>query len=411
MDTEDHMIRTLLAEPPPTVHAASAARRRLTDEIAAEAAARGVGGAARRGPRRAAWGGSGRHAAWRRWSLGGAGLTAVAAAALVVALTAGQAGTGGRPAPDTGGGPGAAPAGPAADASPAELLLAAAGTAERMSGTGKYWRFLSVSETGPLRVPAGPEPYRIMQREASETWTARDPGGQSWNGEQTLGFRPRTDADRLAWERAGSPKKVDLGPADSPDGGRVTRSIDPQPGTLSRSESYPTYDSEFGPLALAELPTDPQALRAAVIARVTERKGGGGEAPPQAALNMSTFQLLSWLLAKAPATAALRSAAFTVLSGLPGVVNAGPARDAADRPGVALDLREANGKGDGKYATRARLILDPTTYRLLGVAIASGPVGPDGDVDMSPGTVFKESATVILRAEWTDEEPVAPDLR
>jgi hypothetical protein len=88
------------------------------------------------------------------------------------------------------------------------------------------------------------------------------------------------------------------------------------------------------------------------------------------------------------------------------VVNAGPARDAADRPGVALELRETR----GGVAERFRLILDPGTYQLLGVEIISGETGPDGTVDTSPAGRFKERSTVVLRAEWTDAEPVPPSL-
>jgi hypothetical protein len=444
VDSEDRLIRTLLAEPPATTHAVAVARRRLTDEITAPAgtalressgaamrdsgiaAMRAAGGAALREPGGAAlrepggaamrFGGAGRRRAPRRtlwpagrwrWSLAGGGLTAAVAAGLALAMSlapTGPGGTAGGGRGTDGGGPGgtATPAGPAADASPEQLLLAAAGTAGRMTGTGKYWRFLTVSETGPLQVRSGPEPYRIMQREASETWTARDPSGQNWAGHQMLGTRPRSDADRAAWQRAGSPTTFDLGPADSPNGGRSTRQIDPQPGTLTAQERYPSYDSDLGPLALADLPTDPRALRAEIVARI-ERQSRGESVD----VEWMVFQTLSGLLARAPASAELRAAAFTVLSELPGVVNAGATSDAAGRAGVSLDLRRTN----GGYLNRSRLILDPTTYQLLGINAISGPLGADGEVDTSSGKVFKEGAFVVLRAEWTDQEPTAPDVR
>lgn len=384
METDDQMIRALLAEPPATAHAVAVARRRLTDEINAEPAP----GRGRRALR-----------VWR-WSLAGGGLAGLAAAGLALVMTAGPT-----PPPRLGEGGGtavAAPPGPAADASP-ELLLVAAARAEDTLGTGKYWRVLTVTESGPLPVRTGPEPYLLTQREAAESWTAREPDGQSWDGYQQLGARPRAEADRAVWVRAGSPRTFDLGPADSPSGGRSTRSTDPSPGVLHKRDKYPEYDSVLGPLALAKLPTDPQALHAAVVALI-ERNSEGGSEPTPAETDYAVFTLLSGLLTDAPAAPALRSAAFLVLSDLPGVDNAGPAQDAAGRSGIALELRQEQ----GRHASALRLILDATTYRLLGTAHTSGELGADGKIDPSRG---KEGSTVQLKAEWTDQQPVAPALR
>ena len=283
------------------------------------------------------------------------------------------------------------------------MLLVAAARAEDTKGTGKYWHVRTVTESGPLRVGSGPERYFLTQRSATESWTARKLGGQSWDGYQQLGARPRAEADRVAWVRAGSPRTFDLGPADTTSGGRSTRSADPSRGVLYKRDSHPKIDALYDPLALAKLPTEPQALRAAVL-ELLDRRRVDGDKPTQAVLDSNVFSLLSELLTDAPAEPALRSAAFIVLSTLPGVTNAGPAQDAEGRSGIALELRQVQ----GKFGSVMRLILDDTTYRLLGSAYSSGEFDANGQIVVAES---KEGSTVQLKAEWTDQQPVAPALR
>jgi hypothetical protein len=385
MDTQDRMITTLLAEPAASAHATAAARRGLMNEI--------DGTSVRRRPARTL-----------RWSLVG---TSVAAVGLAVAMTIGNAAA---PGETGGGGTGvvAAPpvAGPGADASPRQLLLAAATSAQHPAGAGKYWRVLTVEESGPLTAGTGRDAYQLLQREANETWTSRDPDGQSWNGQQSLGARPRTAADLAAWKRDGSPRTISFGPADTSIGGQVTRSLDPGKGVLRRDTGDPTYESAYGPLELAGLPTDPKQLRAAVNALIEKSREGGppatrGEDVP------AIFSVLSGLLTDAPASPALRSAAFTVLSALPGVANKGPRRDGSGRSGVALELR----RNIGPQVETQWMILDPSGYRLLSTGASGGDRGADGQIDVSHGKPFKEVAKVLLKAEWTDQKPVPPALR
>lgn len=386
METENQMIRTLLAAPPPSAHTTTAARRRLTDAIAGRRPAR---------RRRPSW----------RLSLAGSGLAAVAAAGVALVMAVGAGGSGGLGETGSGGAPGVAapPAGPQADAAAPQLLLAAAEQAESTAGTGRYWRVAKVTEGGLfLPVHAKGETFYVSERSIIETWTPRDPGGQTWEGRQSLGFQPRTAEDEAAWKRAGSPRSFDFGPADTVQGGRVIRRMGPGQPELTRITGDGDYASTYGPIALADLPTEPAKLRAAVDALIKKR----GVEPTDAAV----FALLGNLLTEAPAQPELRAAAFTVLSTLSGVVNAGWRADVTGRKGVALELKQAVGQPEGgTFVDRSWLILDPKTYQLLGGGMQAAMAGKDGKPDITKGG--KESSAAVVTAQWTDQRPVAPHGR
>jgi len=386
METENQMIRTLLAAPPPSAHTTTAARRQLTDAIAGRRPAR---------RRRPSW----------RLSLAGGGLAAVAAAGVALVMAVGAGGPAGLGATGSGGAPGVAapPAGPQADAAAPQLLLAAAEQAESTAGTGRYWRVATVAE-GALYLPVHVkgETFYVSERSIIETWTPRDPGEQAWEGRQSLGFQPRTAQDEAAWKRAGSPRSFDLGPADTAQGGRVIRRMGPGKAELTRSPGDGDYASTYGPLALADLPTEPATLRAAVDTLIKKR----GAEPTDAAV----FALLGNMLTETPAQPKLRAAAFTVLSTLSGVVNAGSRADLTGRNGVALELKQsAEQPGGGTFIDRSWLILDPKTYQLLGGGMQGAMVGKDGKPDIAKGG--KESSVALVTAQWTDQRPVAPHSR
>jgi hypothetical protein len=386
METENQMIRTLLAEPPPSAHTTTSARRQLTDAI--------VG---RRPSRR-------RRPSWRL-SLAGSGLAAVAAAGVALVMAAGTGSPAGLGATGSGGAPGVAapPGGPQADAGAPQLLLAAAEQAESTAGTGRYWRVARVTE-GALYLPvhAKGETFSVSERWITETWTPRDHDEQAWEGRQSLGFQPRTAKDQAAWKRAGSPRSFDLGPADTTRGGRVIRRMGPGKAELTRSTGDGDYASTYGPLALADLPTDPAKLRAAVDTLIKKR----GAEPTDAAV----FALLGNLLTDAPVQPKLRAGAFTVLSTLSGVANAGSRADVTGRRGLALELKQAVKQPEGgTFIDRSWLILDPKTYQLLGGGMQGAMAGKDGEPDITKGG--KESSAAVVTAQWTDQRPVAPHGR
>lgn len=386
METENQMIRTLLAVPPPPAHTTAAARRQLTDAIAGRRAAR---------RRRPSW----------RLSLAGSGLAAVAAAGVALVMAVGTGGPAGLGATGSGGAPGVAapPAGPQADAAAPQLLLAAAERAGSTAGTGRYWLVAKVTE-GALYLPVHVkgETFYVSERSITETWTPRDPNGQAWQGRQSLGFQPRTAKDEAAWKRAGSPRSFDLGPADTTQGGHVIRRMGPGKAELTRIDGDGDYGSVFGPIGLADLPTEPAKLRAAVDTLIKKR----GAEPTDAAV----FTLLGALLTEAPAQPELRAAAFTVLSTLSGVVNAGSRADLTGREGVALELKQAAGQpGGGTFVARSWLVLDPKTDQLLGGGMQGAMAGKDGRPDITKGG--KESSVAVVTAQWTDQRPVPPHGR
>jgi hypothetical protein len=346
----DEMIRTLLSEPPPSAEATNAARRRLTDEIAGRRTAR---------PPRRTW----------HWSLAG---TAVAAAVAVV-IAAGNIGANA---------PAVAPPGPEATAP--ELLLAAAHqAATKPAGSGRYWRVQIVTKVSGanLRGRADGETFDIGLRYVDEVWQPRNAGDATWSGSQSLGVFPWSAKDRAAWEKAGSPTEFE-GFLDPPTGARnITLFTKPRAGRLKRVE--PGYRIEvfnlYDPLKLAKLPADPDALHAAALDTLKK----DGREPG----NLGVYVMMTELLKFAPATPELRSAAFTVLSRVPGVGNVGIREDATGRQGIGI----------GYLDDKSWIILNPRDYSFLGF-------GSDGH-KRSPG-----AATSMLKAEWTDAKPVAPAL-
>jgi hypothetical protein len=347
----DEMIRTLLSEPPPSAEATSAARRRLTDEIAARRSAR---------PPVKAW----------HWSM-----AAVAAVAAVVAVVLAAGNLGANV-------PAVAPLGPEATAP--ELLLAAAHqAATKPAASGRYWRVQIVRKRydKSLRGRANGETFGLGVRAAYEVWQPKNPSDGTWLGMQGLGVAPGSAKDRAAWERAGSPTEFES-LLDPPTGAvDETVSTEPQPGSLKRVESgfrievFNLYD----PFELAKLPADPDALQAAALDRL---KKEGREPDP------GLYVMMTELLKFAPATPELRSAAFTVLSRVPSAHNVGVREDAMGRRGIGIEL----------YDNDSWIILDPRDYTFLGY-------GSDG------GENSPSEATAMLKAEWTDDEPVAPALK
>ena len=359
----DELIRAVLSEPPPSAAATDEARRRLTEEIAGRPArpARRTGRPAR--PARRTW----------RWSMAGTAVAALAAVVLAAVVTMDT-----RPEP-----PGATGPGPAATAP--ELLLAAAHRAAAApAGSGRYWRVQIVAKSSGLnlRGRAGGETFDIGLRDVSEVWQPKNPADGTWAGEQRLGVFPWSAADRAAWQRAGSPTEF-TGFLDPPTDARtVTLSTAPRPGRLKRVEAGYRIEvfNLYDPLDLATLPAGPDALAAAARAELTR----DGRDPD----DTGVYVMMTELLKFAPATPQLRAAAFTVLSKVPGVRTVGTREDATGRSGIGI----------GYLDNDAWIILNPHDYTFLGY-------GRDG------GGGSPSEVTSMLRAEWTDAEPVAPALR
>ncbi|MFG2053730.1 CU044_5270 family protein [Micromonospora sp. NPDC048930] len=267
------------------------------------------------------------------------------------------------------------PAPATAPATARQLLLAAAETvAGTEAGTGRYWK--TVVEDGEVRQvgPTGGR-YDILVRMRVETWYATDPADRTWVFFQPLGARPVDAADEAAWRRAGSPSR--WGQFSAAPGSRRLRT----PNGLDPARNYLLGGMSVTGAELAALPTDPAALRAALLSRYE-----GGE---------SNTEYLYWsgnqLVLQLPASPQVRAAAYRMLAGLDGVTELGPVTDPHGRPGMAVAYTR---RGDGGLG-QTRLIVDPRT----GMALA------EESWDADTGRLLGYQA--VVDASWTDTQPTA----
>jgi hypothetical protein len=192
------------------------------------------------------------------------------------------------------------------------------------------------------------EQWSVAIRTERETWMAPDGSGRIVETIHDVRFL--SDADRKAWQRAGSP---DLYPT----------------GRLSDERFEP---GELTFLDLAALPTDLQSL----TSLIEERRILPG--PPGAC---ESFDIIGDLLRETHAHPKLRAALYRVAAGLRGVHVEGTVRDAVGRSGIGLSCVLGG--------VRTELIFDPATSMML----------EERTIDtMSQGTLavatFLESGTV-----------------
>ncbi|GIF53738.1 hypothetical protein DFJ67_1818 [Asanoa ferruginea] len=133
--------------------------------------------------------------------------------------------------------------------------------------------------------------------------------------------------------------------------------------------------------AIAALPADPDKLKAKLL---TWYAGGDGD---QADF---LFYSASALVLSLPARPQVRSAAYRMLAGVPGITALGRVTDAAGRTGIAVAISH---RGDSGAQGQVRLIIDPTT----GAALAQER-WTDG---------VRSSYTALLTAGWSNEDPPA----
>lgn len=259
-----------------------------------------------------------------------------------------------------------------------ELLLAAAERAQATpGGTGRYWHVKRVSVAGPVSVGG----YDLVERRVFETWTGRDPA-DTWFGDLSLGFRPRTEADERAWKAAGAPTSWTV-PADNAAGSATFTSGPGQP-QLTKAGRPGTTEMDVD-----SLPTDPAALRVAVLATFPDAE--------QQNVDGLLFGALGRLLLDTPARPAVRAAAFRLMAQIPGVTSVGAVKDGDGRTGTGVELVRGGGQD---ITSRHLLIIDPTTNLVMALENA----GTEG----AKARPVKASSTVILIAEWTDAQPTPP---
>jgi hypothetical protein len=359
---EMDLVRGLLREPPPPSPRSTAqALRRLEEGIA--------------GPRHRTF------RPGRRWSA--IGLAAAgAAAALAIAATV----TGGSDAPIS-----PRPSRPVQLSAREVLLSAASSAAKAPAKSGDYW--LTSEQQGTTAVVGPPsDRYVIERRTLLKQWVGmgRRP---SWQVTRELGARPQGEADRAAWQRAGSPT-------------RWTSPSWTSGASRWKTERLPVrLDFADGSVEdVRRLPDDPARLRAYFL----KRKGGaeGGPSPTERLFSNAYEILLS-----EPAPAKVRAAAYRMLADLPGIRSVGRTTDPLGRTGVAVALPD--GAPSGHPSTEQRIVVDPATGALLAgetvlVRPATGEAASHLPTDLSvmsvrPGTVLNYRA--LLAATWTGTAP------
>jgi len=365
------LIRCTLNAPPPTARATVQARRRLLDAIEQ--------------PER-------RRRSWWRPMVGATALAGVAAAAVAVAALQN---------PTAAPGPSAS-ASAAAAVQPRQILLAAANRAAA-EPTGRYWHVQWINVVGPYRVGSPPDEYNLVSRGLQDFWITTDPASKSWIGGADLGFQPRPGEDEQRWRAAGSPTEWVV--STDTTSGTTRYSTAPSKVKFSSTETREQYLTGYGGLTaaeIAELPSDPAALRAFAVAQIALRNGfppGSWESDSQ------LFNAMTELLLDAPATPDVRTAAFTVLADLPGIRVTGEATDGQGRPGVRIELSRTRA-GITEYQ---RLLIDPQSHLILAMDYSAG-LGESAPNGQPSGSPIKERHRVILRAEWTDAEPAPPTV-
>ena len=327
---------------------------------------------------------------------------ALAAGAVFVAADADRTGTGtpdaraeeGAVAPAPA--PAPAPADPAPESARDLFLVAAERSVSSTATSGRYW---VVSREFGDRRPVGPanRPYDIMRRGNDEQWQATRAGDESFVVNQSLGAAPISAADKAAWQADGSPTQwTELPPSDLPDAKPVIIKAAAEPRYArpiqdpTRVWTYPIGSGDMTIAQLAELPTDPKALKAWLLKRF---KKEGNLEPTDYSLFWSGRHLVFDL----PVSAQVRAAAYRMLADVKGVRFLGPATDQRGRSGMAVAYVR---QGDFGSWGQTRLIVDPRTGQAL--AQESWNLGK-GKSAGSTGRLM--SYELVLSAGFRDDAP------
>ncbi|MEW2384688.1 CU044_5270 family protein [Micromonospora sp. NPDC047707] len=323
----------------------------------------------------------------RRAAFMSVGVTAAVAAAVVAGVAV---------APHvTAPGPAATSAPQAASAS--QLLLAAAERSAATPLTGGRYLNLHTEFGFAVPVAAGTGSYTMFERSLSQYWLARSGTDQSWVMTQSLGITPATSDDEAAWRRAGSPSVV-----------RVTKpkpaELRTTPGKVHGNTVDPAHlfalgDRNVSQAQLDALPTDPAALRGALLSRFD---GGGSDMPTDR--DQWLFTVAASVVIDLPVSNEVRAAAYRMLAELPGVRALGTVRDVRGRAGQAVAYVE-DSPGIGRF--EVRLIINPDTGQALGKEMRA--VEPRGHWSwIEPGAI--STYQLVLVSKTTDYNPPKVDV-
>jgi hypothetical protein len=341
------------------------------------------------------------------------GLTAAAAvAAIAVATASGPTAPGSTAGPAAGAqagtpagsatGSGSTSSGEPSSLNAAQILLVAADQVRTAPASGRYWRTTTDLYSLELAGPAK-NPYVIRSGDREQNWVARSESGTSWGAYKGLGREPASAADRVAWQRDGSPKTfavhgnwVD----DAAKGGK--KSVADLPGAPTAWTVNP-YNAEskvffigheLSMSAVRDLPADPQALRAFLLTDYQRNVKAGSPTQDEWIFDTATDLLTL------PVSPDVRAAAYRIMSGLSGVQSLGRVSDLTGRAGNAVAVQGTDGQG----RFEKRIIIDAASGLLLADETRYLEPGPKLSW-LKPTDVWQ--TTVVTDIGWTDDKPPA----
>ncbi|MEW1844048.1 hypothetical protein AB0392_39390 [Nonomuraea angiospora] len=276
--------------------------------------------------------------------------------------------------------------------------------AQAAPAEGAYWR-VEVVRTADHPRPVG-SGYTVTARSVSVDW--QTPGGKAWSAYRELGARPKTAKDEAAWKADGSPTswtyrtegmKISL--STEPGKGRVFPEQGRPAGKFRMGEKWVTYAQ------LQALPTEPEALRARVVADVRAWIDWAAEdaktTDPSAKkedwlihLDRYVAQRMTTLLYENPVPFKVRSAAYQALKTTKGVSDLGQVKDPLNRPGqkVALPVYERK-----SAVLKEQFIVDTKTMTLLARFV---------DLQDGGKQLAGKSGVETYKVGWTDDKPAVP---
>jgi hypothetical protein len=298
---------------------------------------------------------------------------------------------------------------PAAALAPAgvdsvQVLLRAAETLPDLGAESTYWR-LATRQTSALPVRAGGERFVVTDESESEHSIGVRSGTESlWVWNLNVTTTPRTPADEEAYRRAGSPAELELLPEPTGGQGGLTMPVGGRTPHVDRTnvggDVYSVGDVNSSYADLLALPGDTDALRAELLSRFAA--GGGAEVGDQ---TQWLFRQSANLITM-PVTPEVRSSAYRIIAGLPGIRSLGRVTDPLGRAGVGVAVAPER---SATYGTVERqLVVDEST----GVLLAEQEVlrAPDEGLralGLADGDVVTSTST--LRAGWADEQVRVPE--
>jgi len=249
------------------------------------------------------------------------------------------------------------------------LLAAAAKTATGTQPTGAYW---VTKQEQDFRYDVGG--YTVLGRNEIETWHGLRSGVDDVDVITWLGAKPETDADRAAWQKAGSPTSwIPLGPDGKPEPRKKLESAAGarKVGTIPASE-FQLLGKDLTYAEVRALPTDPEQLKAYLQGL-----------DPQGADPELLFSLGLEILRALPVSPQVRAATYRMLAGLPDLRVTMGEQDARGRTGSGVSHAFRNSDGT---TYELKLIIDPETGDLL-------------------ATVDRAGSTLLLGDRFTDAKP------